>query len=162
MDDRIELVPYDPSWASRFEIEAKLLKERLGNSVLRVSHVGSTAVPSIRAKPIIDIAIESSIYPPSQTVIKRLTSMHYSFHGEAGVSGRVWFKKGSPRTINLHWCPENGDIARAQIRFRDALNLNPDLAKAYESLKLAAANGQGIDSFKYADAKSVFIEKAIA
>ena len=162
MDERIELVPLDPLWTSTFEIEADILRERLGNRVLRVSHVGSTAVPTIKAKPIIDIAIESKLYPPSQTIIKPRELIDYSCHGDAGVSGRVWFKKGSPRKINLHWCTENGEVARAHIKFRDALNLNSVLAKEYESLKLAAANGQNIDSFEYAHAKSDFIFKAVA
>ena len=113
-------------------------------------------------KPIIDIAIESKLYPPSQTIIKLADLIDYSSYGDAGVSGRVWFKKGSPRKINLHWCPENGEVARAQIKFRDALNLNSVLAKECESLKLAAANGQHSDSFEYAHAKSDFIFKVVA
>ena len=162
MNERIELVPHDPLWTSTFEIEADILREKLGNRVLRVSHVGSTAVPTIKAKPIIDIAIESKLYPPSQTIIKLLELIDYSCRGDAGVSGRVWFKKGSPRKINLHWCPENGEVAGAQIKFRDALNLNSVLAKQYEWPRLAAANGQHIDCFEYAHAKSDFVFKVVA
>jgi len=162
MDERIELVPHDPSWAAKFETEADLLKERLGNWAQFVSHVGSTAIPSIKAKPIIDIVIESKVYPPSKTVVELLESMSYALRGEAGVSGRVWFTKGSPRKFNLNWCPESGEVSQAQIRFRDALKLNSELARKYESLKVAAAGDLHIDSYEYADAKTDFVSKVVA
>lgn len=162
MDERIVLMTHDPSWVTAFEMEADLLRERIGDCVVCVSHVGSTAIPSIRAKRIIDIAVESTVYPPSQWIIDQLGSMQYSHRGESGVPGRVWFTKGSPRQFNLHWCPENGDVALAMIKFRDAMRHNVNLAREYELLKVDAAGRLSVDSAEYADKKTEFVAKVLA
>ena len=162
MAECIELQPHDPSWTVYFKKEESLLRRLLGNSVDCVNHVGSTAIPTIRAKPVIDIAVEAKPYPPDNSIIQTLQSLGYKLHGESGVTGRIWFTKGIPRKFNLHWCPINGNVAQAQIQFRDALIANPKLANEYETLKLQNADRRHIDSTEYADLKTEFILKVLS
>jgi len=158
----IQLNPHNPHWASVFEAESRCLQNQLKHSIVRINHVGSTSVTGIKAKPIIDILVESETYPPNQEIIASLRAMGYENRGESGVPERCWFIKGVPRKYNLHWCPVGGVVARAQIKFRDALKGNSKLACEYERIKTTAAPGQEIDSQTYADAKTEFISRVLA
>jgi len=80
----------------------------------------------------------------------------------AGIDGRYWFTKGTPRSVNLHWCPIDGEVVLSQIHFRNALRANAALAREYEAIKLSAACGRHIDSAGYAARKSAFIEMVLA
>ena len=158
----IEFKSHDPDWAKAFEQEFRLLKTVLGKYITAIHHVGSTAIPSIEAKPIIDIAIESSVYPPSDFIVNTLMEFDYVSHGNAGVAGRSCFSKGVPREINLHFCPKNGKVVQSQVCFRDALQTDIALAREYEALKNIASYGRHIDSAEYAAAKDSFIEMVLS
>jgi len=161
-EDLIKLADHCSDWSDSYASEASVLRAALPDELIAIHHIGSTAVPGIKAKPIIDIAIESNIFPANTEVVRCLSEMQYVERGESSVPGRNWFSKGEPRTVNLHWCPRNGIVIDAQIRFRDALIADPSLAIQYERLKIAAAPGRGIDSSEYANAKSRFITKVLA
>ena len=111
----VRLVAHDPRWRDVFRTEARLLRRALGTSVSGVHHVGSTAVPCIRAKPIVDIALESQAYPPGESALRALAALGYEHRGESGVEGRHWFVKGVPRSVHLHWCRTGGSVARDQV-----------------------------------------------
>lgn len=159
--EKIHFVDFREDWSRRYSDDAKLLAETLQHLVVRIHHVGSTAIRGIKSKPIIDINVEASTFPPDQAAITAMESLGYTHMGESGVPGRAWFKKGSPRQFNLHWCPEGSEVTRAQIEFRDRLNAHQRLADEYERLKIAAAPGQSIDSQAYAASKSSFIDKVL-
>jgi len=162
--EQITLKAHQPQWTELFEQEARRLKQALPDHLIAVHHIGSTAVASIRAKPIIDIAVESGNYPPGETVERTLADLGYTAHGESGVPKRCWFTKGMPRLFNLHWCPDNGSVVRAQLRFRDLLRQDSKLASEYELLKCQAAKvakDQHIDSCEYAEAKRDFISSVL-
>ena len=161
MPEDISLSCYQDAWVHMFTSEASLIKNSLPHVNLRIHHVGSTSIPGLRAKPIIDINIESKEFPPGGATINKLDSIGYTNKGEAGITGRHWFVKGDPRTFHLHWCPCNGSVTLAQLTFRDSLRLSETLAVEYEKLKLDAAQGLTIDSSEYAEAKSDFIKKVI-
>jgi len=158
----ITLQAHKPNWALAFRAHKKVIADALGDAVVAIHHVGSTAIPGIKAKPIIDITVESSQYPPPPDVINNLSLIGFKSHGTAGVRGRYWFTKGTPREVNLHWCPIYGSVVQDQIRFRDALAADIDLAKDYEALKLSAAIGRHIDSKAYALAKANFIAQVLS
>lgn len=162
ISELIEFKSHNPKWARVFEQQVAGLDANLGEFIVAAHHVGSTAIPSIKAKPIIDIAIESLVYPPNDSIVEALAEIEFLAHGNAGVEGRNWFSKGIPRTINLHWCPVNGAVVQSQVRFRDALRANVALAREYQALKKTAANGRTIDSTEYAAAKSMFIEMVLS
>ena len=157
----IQLNPHDPQWASLYEKEAASLQSCLSDSIVRINHVGSTSIPNIKAKPILDILVESETYPPTQSIMASLRAMEYENRGESGVPERFWFIKGKPRQYHLHWCPTGGVVAHSQIKFRDVLRNNSKLARDYEKIKVTAAPGQEIDSHSYATAKSEFISRIL-
>lgn len=160
-EEEIHLVEFQNDWAGRFAEEAALLADTLQHLVVRIHHVGSTSIRGIKSKPIIDINVESSVFPPDEAAITAMESLGYTHMGESGVPGRAWFKKGTPRIFNLHWCPENSDVSRSQVEFRDRLNSDKRLANEYETIKIAAAPGRSIDSQEYAASKSGFIERVL-
>lgn len=160
-EEFIKFETHNLAWAKTFEQQSELLKTQLSEYITAVHHIGSTAVPSIKAKAIIDITVESSVYPPSNLIVNSLIELGYSSHGNSGVTGRYWFSKGVPRVFNLHWCPINGAVVKSQLRFRDALKADETLAKEYETLKIKASYGKHIDSPEYAASKDNFIKSVL-
>jgi GrpB-like predicted nucleotidyltransferase (UPF0157 family) len=158
---RIELLASNPAWQKDFREEEHHIRQALGEHIARIHHVGSTAIRGIRAKPIVDIAVESSNYPPSEDVIEVLRGLGYSRRGESGVPGRHWFTKGEPRTHHLHWCPLNGEVVRRQAVFVERLNSDATLAHEYEMLKIDLANRFPYDHDAYALGKSKFVERIV-
>jgi len=158
----IELRQHDPNWVKDYLDESENITEVISHYFANIHHVGSTSIPGIKAKPIIDILVESERHPPSNAIISCLDSLSYKCHAESGVQGRWFFTKGTPRRFNLHWCPTDGQVARSQILFRDRLRNSAELAHEYESIKISAAPGQTIDSQQYAAAKATFIAKVLA
>ncbi len=161
MTEAIRLSAYDRDWPHRFRAEADNLMVALGESCVRIHHVGSTAVPGLAAKPIIDIALECAVFPPTSAIIKAMEASGYEHMGECGVPNRHWFRKGTPRAFHVHVVPENGDVALRQIAFRDFLRKHPDARRQYEVLKRKAARSRDIDSAEYALARGLFIEKSL-
>ena len=158
----IQLSAHNKNWNAKFQYEKELLSAALAGSIMHIHHVGSTTVPGLLAKPVIDIAVEAEPYPPGNDILDKLAAIGYTNKGESGVSGRTWFIKGTPREFHLHVCaPGSGIIAR-QIKFRDKLISDEKLRKEYEQLKLANAHSEDIDSKACADAKSELIRLAIA
>ena len=88
MDDPLVLHKYDPNWPNRFLEEEQAITDLLGEEVIAIHHVGSTSVPGLLAKSIVDIALEIRQYPPSQALIEALASIGYEHMGESGVRGR--------------------------------------------------------------------------
>ena len=158
MDEPVVLHKYDPNWPNLFAGEKEAITALLGGEVIAIHHVGSTSVPGLSAKPIIDIALEILHYPPSSGCIEALASIGYEHMGESGVQGRHWFRKGHPRSFHIHAVPQNGEVARAQVQLRDFLRTHSDAAKEYEDIKKQNAEGRTIDSAEYAAAKGPFID----
>ena len=92
MNNPVVLHPYDPNWHDLFTREKETITSLLGKEVIAIHHVGSTSVPGLAAKPIIDIALEILNYPPSSAFIEALASIGYEHKGEGGVQGRHWFR----------------------------------------------------------------------
>ena len=159
--EQIILHTHDANWKKNFANEKQLLIRSLKQQPINIHHVGSTAIPDLLAKPIIDIAIEAAVFPPVQLVIEQLSSIGYEYRGEAGVDGRHWFTKGIPRTFNLHYCALNSPIVKSQLAFRDSLIRSEQLRREYEQIKIKNSVGRDIDDGDYALAKSPLIRKVI-
>ena len=157
----ITLQKHNYQWKDIFLKEKKLLSNAFGKTIDKIHHVGSTAVPDLLAKPVIDIAIESKSFPPSPTIMGKLATLEYECKGEAGVIGRFWFTKGQPRQFNLHFCLTDSDIVQKQIILRDKLIDSENLRREYELIKLKNYEDKDIDSSDYALAKSSFIHRVI-
>ena len=161
MSQLIEIVRYRDSWPLTFEGEKNNLELTLGELCFGVHHVGSTAVPGLASKPIIDITLELKQYPPNNNVISILNTLEYEYKGESGIIGRHWFVKGKPRRFNLHVTPVEGDVLQRQLAFRNALRESPSKADEYLKIKLKNASNNDIDSYEYAQAKTSFIEAVL-
>ena len=159
--EQITLQTCDSNWGNTFDNEKQSLISSLKHQEIHIHHVGSTAVTDLLAKPVIDIAIEAAIFPPTQPVIEQMSSLGYEYRGEAGVEGRHWFTKGAPRKFNLHYCALNSPIVKSQLEFRDSLIGNEQLRREYEQIKIKSSAGRDIDDADYALAKSPLIRKAL-
>ena len=160
----IELVPYDASWPDMFESErqtlARLLAAWLAGSI---EHIGSTAVPGLVAKPVIDIMAPVRSLPTSRPAIDAAAGADYVyFPYRADVMH--WFCKPSPayRTHHLHLVPYESQLWRERVAFRDALRDNPALAADYAALKQSLAEKYQFDREAYTEAKSPFVEQVLA
>jgi GrpB-like predicted nucleotidyltransferase (UPF0157 family) len=162
MSEPIVIVEYDPHWPRIFEELRASLVTSLGDLAVAVEHVGSTAVPGLAAKPIIDLdlVVASSDHIPA--AIARLADLGYAHKGDQGIPGREAFlaPASAPRH-HLYACPSDGEELRRHLLFRDSLRAHPRVAGDYEGLKKAAALRFRDDRVAYVEAKSRFIEEVL-
>ena len=157
----VEVVSYDPAWPCLFETEASLLSTILEAELVRLHHIGSTSVPSLQAKPVIDMLAEVRNIENIDNLNEKMIVSGYTPKGEYGIPGRRYFFKGSEEkhSHHLHAFQEgNPEIAR-HLLFRDYLRAHPQEARAYASLKesLAARFPNDIDA--YMQGKDAFIKE---
>jgi GrpB-like predicted nucleotidyltransferase (UPF0157 family) len=158
----ITIAEYDSRWPSLYEEERDRIVDVLGDVVLDIQHVGSTAVPGLGAKPIIDIMVAVADLAVIEECIQPLEALGYEFQGEAGVPGRLFFGKGVPRTHHVHMVEQEGDVWKNALLFRDFLRANPEEANQYHQLKRQLAARFGADREAYTEAKTEFIESVLA
>lgn len=169
LNDGIELVPYDPRWSEMAKTEIKILRAALPpNSILDIQHVGSTAIPGILAKPIIDIQIAVASLPAiKQIAIDTLKTLDYQYWAENPDPERMFFVKGMPpfgerRTHHVHIVEPSSKHWLGKIRFRDYLIAHSEVAREYEELKKKLAQQYPQDREKYTEEKSDFVNKILA
>ena len=139
------IAPYDPAWPVEFAVEARRIRQALGDLALRIEHVGSTSVPGLAAKPVIDIQVSVSSLDQRDFFRAQMTELGYK-HFPLGEFDLVYpfFKRpaGWPSTHHVHLCAAGSKQERDHLAFRDYLRLNPGVAAAYAALKreLAAAH----------------------
>jgi len=159
----IAIVPYDPAWPLEFARERDRLQSALGDAALRIEHNGSTAVPGLAAKPVIDIQISVARLQPLAAYAGPLARLGYVHVASADDDRCPFFHRPAewPHTHHVHVVEAGGAEERQTLAFRDYLRGHPDAAREYEALKraLAAAFG-GADAAAreaYASAKSEFV-----
>ncbi|HAU1322417.1 TPA: GNAT family N-acetyltransferase [Legionella pneumophila] len=167
-NDSIELVPYDPQWPEMAELEMKKLREILPtNHIMDIQHVGSTAIPEILSKPIIDIQITvDSLAAIKQTAIDTLKTCGYMYWAEDPDPEKLFFVKGMPpfgekRTHHVHIIEPTSKRGQTRIIFRDYLIAHPEVAHEYEQLKIKLAHEYTYDREQYTDAKTQFIDSVL-
>jgi GrpB-like predicted nucleotidyltransferase (UPF0157 family) len=147
----IVVVPYDPSWADRYRVEEAALRALLGAELLAVHHVGSTAVPGLASKPIIDILAEVRAIETMDRLAQGMEAIGYRAMGEYGIPGRRFFVKGpdDARACHLHAFGAGHPRIGDHLAFRDYLRGHPDAALAYGRLKeeLARRFPHDIDAY---------------
>jgi len=165
--DKIEIVDYDPRWPTMFAEEASLLRQALDADLLiGVEHFGSTAIPGMAAKPIVDILIAvRSLAEARANVIEPLQRLGYVFWADNPKTDRMFFVKGMPpygarRTHHVHITEPTGE-QWLNLAFRDYLRAHPDEAQRYDHLKRHLAVVHHADREAYTDAKSVFVEEIL-
>jgi GrpB-like predicted nucleotidyltransferase (UPF0157 family) len=170
--ERIEIVSYDPSWPDRFEAEKRHLRSCLPPGiVLRIEHLGSTAVPGLAAKPIVDMLVGvSDLAAVRVQVVPILEAQGYEYFwrpttGDDGPPFYAWFIKRDPvtglRTHHIHMV-ESGFVDHwERLIFRDYLIEHPDVAEEYSNLKRRLADEFPNDRVGYTQAKTEFIERVM-
>ena len=161
MPEPIILVPYQERWPGQFRQLRDQLDDALGLLSERIEHVGSTAVPGLWAKPIIDIDIVISAKTTFGLVQSSLDGIGYDYLGDQGITGRDAFdlrRRGAKvPEHHLYVCRANSLELRRHIAFRDYLLTHPDRAKEYSRLKRNLAGTYRNDRNTYTDAKDEFI-----
>jgi NAD-dependent deacetylase len=142
----LELADYDPAWPRRFEEEAARIREALGDAVAAVEHVGSTAVPGLVAKPVIDVLVGLRRLQLAAAQLEAMARLGYEHLGEFGLPGRLYFRKdeGGRRSHHVHAVELGGDQWHRHLAFRDYLREHPAEVEAYaEEKRRVAAEASG-------------------
>ncbi len=164
LEEPVRLAPYDPTWPDAFERERAALAEAIGEwAVGGIHHVGSTAVPGLAAKPVIDILVGVADLESSRAAFGPLAELGYLY--APYLSDEMhWFCKPRPdrRTHHLHLAPASGRRYAAELELRDRLRGDPALAAAYAGLKRELAQRFRDDREAYTAAKAGFIRDALA
>jgi GrpB-like predicted nucleotidyltransferase (UPF0157 family) len=159
----IDIVPWDPGWPQRFESERETIARALARwLVADIEHIGSTAVPGLAAKPVIDIMAPVASLDASLDAVAAAATigyLHYPYKPDV----MHWFCKPSPafRTHHLHVVPYRSRLWFERLTFRDALRRDSGLRSEYAALKQRLAAEAGGDREAYTDGKTSFIERAL-
>jgi GrpB-like predicted nucleotidyltransferase (UPF0157 family) len=161
MPTLVEITGYDPSWPAHFIEAARRLATLLGDAGLCIDHVGSTSVPGLAAKPVIDIDVTLRSPSDIPSASDRLVAAGYEPRGSRYGDG-VWafLLPGKPGQ-RVYLCPPDSDTHRKRMIFRDRLRSDATLAAAYETLKRQLAAAFPLDGDGYTAAKGEFIRNAI-
>jgi GrpB-like predicted nucleotidyltransferase (UPF0157 family) len=153
----VRLVEYDTSWPARFAGEASRVATALGTACAGVEHIGSTSVPGLPAKPVIDllVALHAPLSSRESRALRRLGYVHL----RARRDGRLVFRRGTPREFSLHVVEIGSRSCQAALFFRDYLRVWPEEAARYAQLKRRLAR---VDSrAAYGAGKGAFIRAAL-
>lgn len=155
------LVPWFAKWVKEFDMEKKRIVEVIGQYIVNVHHIGSTAVNGLSAKPIIDIAIEINHFLDGEQCVTALQGLGYSYRGINVLPERHYFSKGEPRTHQIHMYQTGNRYLLEQINFRDYLRSNELARSEYQQLKLNLSNENKNDKHKYAEGKTEFVKSIL-
>jgi GrpB-like predicted nucleotidyltransferase (UPF0157 family) len=157
----IEVVDWSPRWAEQFEEVAAVLREALADvTTARVEHVGSTSVPGLAAKPIldIDVIVDEADAPAAVTALEQIGYVH---RGDLGVTGReAFFAPGEPRR-HVYVCTAGTANVRNHLAVRDVLRSDDGLRDAYADVKRALADDPDMDIDTYIAGKSAVLQQVL-
>ena len=159
----VKLKEWTPILAELYENEKNIILNKLKPETIDIQHVGSTSISSLKAKPIIDIAIGIEKLENGIKLIKSLENLDYEHRGNAGIEGRYFFVKGSEdcRSVYLHVEEYEGIIWRSHIVFRDILRKDETLRLEYQNLKEKLAKEFPNDRDAYCKIKGEWIERVL-
>jgi GrpB-like predicted nucleotidyltransferase (UPF0157 family) len=160
----VRVVPHRPAWARLFAEEAARLRAALGDRVLAIEHSGSTSVPGLAAKPILDLAASVPSLQEARALFPALRALGYTHKEDPEIPERLYFVKGSPecRTHHLSLAEPTSRFWRDHLRFRDLLRADPALAADYAQLKLDLARSHPAGRPAYQAGKQAFVDAALA
>jgi GrpB-like predicted nucleotidyltransferase (UPF0157 family) len=153
--------PYDERWPLLYDAEAAEIRAALAGIALDMQHVGSTSVPGLSAKPIIDIALGLASLDKAERCKGPLETLGYEYAYWAGIDDDHVFGKGVERTHLIHAVEFGGDLWTNYLKFRDALRGSIELSRQYEELKTGLSLRFAKDRAVYTDEKSKFIRRVL-
>ena len=148
LDEPVALKPHDPRWREQFAEEAARLKGVLTDQAVAIEHIGSTAVDGLEAKPVIDLLVGVKALDPA------LRLPDYEACGEAGVPGRLWFRRRGAHAFNAHVVVHGSDLWRDNLLLRDFLRAHADEAEQYALARRAALETSGGMLLRYSEQKA--------
>ncbi len=155
-------MPYDPSWPQQYaQIQAEV-SNICGSALAAIHHVGSTAVPGLDAKPLIDVIPVLRRHDDGYDLWGPMEAAGYLAYGAFGIGGRHFFVKGDPPAANIHAYPQGHPAIAWHLAFRDMLRADDALRDAYAALKRELAARYPNDVEAYAKAKDSFVDEALA
>lgn len=155
---RVEVVAYDPSWPARYDVEADRIRAALGSTLRVVEHVGSTSVPGLAAKPVVDIAASVESFDELETPALEALGYRYVAEFEDELPNRRYFTSGD---VHLHVYEHEHEEFMDYVRFRDYLRTHPQDAQAYGDLKLRLADEHAGDREGYQAGKAPFVARLV-
>lgn len=160
------IVPYDPFWPEQYENEKELILRDIGSYLVSIEHMGSTAVPGLAAKPVIDILIGVRSLKDAPRFIPPLVNRGYEYipEYETTFPERRYLHRivEGQHTHHLHIVEPDTDFYHVQLAFRDFMRTHPDACEEYADLKLRLADEYRNDRMAYTDAKAEFIQGILA
>lgn len=157
---KVEVTTYNLAWIEMFKAEREALYKLLSELMVAVHHIGSTSIPNMCAKPIIDLLIEVTDIDEMDRYNDAFAQLGYVACGENGISGRRFFRKGGDqRTHHLHVFAKGHPEVTRHLLFRDYLIAHPDKAQQYSALKTALAAQYPYDIDAYIAGKHAFIQQ---
>ncbi len=163
--DPVWIIPYDVTWPEQFQQLAHPLRNALGSVAFRIDHIGSTSVPQLAAKPIIDIQISVTDFEPLDAYRLPVERLGYIIRADNPDRTKRYFRE-SPgrRRVHIHVRRTGSFSEQCALLFRDYVRTHPDVASQYAQLKIGLAQkyAQSEDRVAYTEAKSPFIWKIIA
>lgn len=160
----LEIVDYDERWPVIYGELAEPLREAFDGYAFDVQHVGSTSVPGLAAKPIIDIAVATRDYPLPDEIIRAIEALGYAHKGEFGIPRRHYFSGIAPLygiPVHVHANVLGSEAWQNHVMFRDYLRAHPDAAQEYARLKRELAAHYGLDRETYTDSKTGFVMETL-
>jgi GrpB-like predicted nucleotidyltransferase (UPF0157 family) len=159
----VKLVAHHPKWAEYFSEEKQLLFKLLGEKVLDIRHIGSTSIPGISAKPILDMLAAVKTLVDVETFTQDLNKIGYQDKGDGDILGRRFFVKGAEakRTHHLNFCEMNSFFWRSHLAFCGYLGRHPEIARQYSALKRKLANRFPNDRGAYTAGKEEFVRSIL-
>jgi GrpB-like predicted nucleotidyltransferase (UPF0157 family) len=160
----VVVVPYDPRWSGEFVAASAAIRDALGSDILAIHHVGSTAVPGLCAKPILDLLVSVADLERSLDLVPALEELGYEFRSDEEIPDRHYFRRGAGmvRTHHLSLAEPASHYHRVTVAFRDALRANPVKAREYCELKMTLAREYPMNRAKYIEGKSAFVAGILA
>ncbi len=161
VDEKITVVDYNPKWPAFFNAEKLKLQKIFGPVSQKIEHFGSTATQGMSAKPIVDILIGANNLELDKTIRNALKALDYEYLGEAGIAGRIAFRKRGKQNFNLALVKYGGDLWINNILIRDFLQKNELYRKKYSELKIQAIQAGYNTLLTYSKHKNSFMKRLL-
>jgi len=160
----VEIVDYRREWAEIFEREREAILDKCRPWVKEVHHVGSTSVPGLAAKPILDIMPVVANPVDGENAVEPMTTLGYRYRGDNELPGRFYFDKivDGRTVVHCHMYPQDHSDVRKLVAFRDRLRTDRETASEYERLKRNLASKYRDDRVSYTDSKGTFVNEITA
>ena len=163
IDEAVAVRPYDPGWPQRFARERVRLADGLGSLARAIEHIGSTAVPGLDAKPVVDVLVGVDGPLDGHPALAAVAALGYESFGEAGVPGRRYFRRRAPGDdVNVHVVAHGGEVWADNLLLRDHLRAHPEEARAYAEARRRAAAAAPESLLRYSDLKADVVRALVA